>query len=74
VKTCTREDDYMPSIRRLRSLAKVNARQLQLFPPPSEVKQLEAAETAERQRVMKTWEGHEDELAEAKKTAWGTKL
>lgn len=65
VETVLREDnEYPPNPGRLRAMCKAHKRQLELFRTPEE-RQLEAAQAeAEKQRVLESWKGHEDELAE----------
>jgi hypothetical protein len=67
VKTAIREKEFMPPVAQLRDLVRIYARQLELFPPPETKRQLEAAQEAEERRILATWDGHEDELAEMRR-------
>lgn len=67
VKVAIRERDYMPTVNGLRDLARIHARQLELFPAPEERRRLAEMGKAEEERIAATWVGHEEELEEMRK-------
>lgn len=67
VKASIRERDYMPTVNGLREMARIHARQLELFPAPEERRRLAEMGKAEEERIAATWVGHEEELEEMRK-------